>query len=129
MWQTNSKRLTFLGLLLFAAIIAFQPVFFAPTYIIGFFWLFYLLSFSPLRLTRLKSNPWFWWFLAFYLWYVIGAAYSSNTKEAGRLIVLKITMFLWPLGFASLNKMKYKHVLQRIQWQKLMSFFQVLHDL
>lgn len=110
MWYSTSKRLTFIGLLLFAAIIAFQPVFFAPTYIIVFFWFFYLLSFKLQRLSRLKRNGWFWWFAAFYVWYVIGAFYSTDSQEAGRLIVLKITMFLWPLAFGSLGKLSHKQV-------------------
>jgi len=108
-WYETSKRLKFIGLLLFAIIITFQPVFFAPTYIIAFFWLFYLLSFKPTRLTRLKNNFWFWWFFAFYVWYIIGASYSDNSAEAWRLIVLKITLFLWPLAFGSLSKLSSKH--------------------
>ncbi len=109
-WYETSKRLNFIGLLLFAIIITFQPVFFAPTYIIAFFWFFYLLSFKPDRLIRLKNNFWFWWFFAFYVWYLIGAAYSENGQEAGRLIVLKITLFLWPLAFGSLSKLNAKHL-------------------
>lgn len=104
------KALKFIGLLLFAAIITFQPVFFAPTYIIVFFWLFYLLSFKPDRLIRLKHNFWFWWFFAFYVWYIIGVSYSENSPEAWRLIVLKITMFLWPLAFGSLSSLSNKHI-------------------
>jgi O-antigen ligase len=109
-WYETSKRLKFIGLLLFAVIITFQPVFFAPTYIIAFFWFFYLLSFKPERLTRLKNNFWFWWFFAFYVWYIIGASYSVNSPEAWRLIVLKITLFLWPLAFGSLSKLSLKHL-------------------
>ena len=109
-WYEIAKRLKFIGLLLFAVIITFQPVYFAPTYIIAFFWFFYLLSFKPDRLTRLKNNFWFWWFFAFYVWYIIGAFYSSNSHEASRLIVLKITLFLWPLAFGSLSKLSGKHV-------------------
>jgi O-antigen ligase len=110
MWYSTSKRLKFIGLLLFAVIITFQPVFFAPTYIIAFFWLFYLLSFRPERLVRLKNNFWFWWFFAFYTWYIIGAFYSDNSDEAGRLILLKITLFLWPLAFGSLSRIGAKQV-------------------
>lgn len=109
-WYETSKRLKFIGLLLFAVIITFQPVFFAPTYIIAFFWFFYLLSFKPDRLIRLKNNFWFWWFFAFYVWYIIGATYSENLPEAWRLIVLKITLFLWPLAFGSLSKLSVKHL-------------------
>lgn len=109
-WYETSKRLKFIGLLLFAVIITFQPVFFAPTYAIVFFWFFYLLSFRPDRLVRLKHNFWFWWFFAFYVWYTIGASYSENSLEAWRLIVLKITLFLWPLAFGSLSRLRTKHV-------------------
>ena len=109
-WYETSKRLKFIGLLLFAVIITFQPVFFSPTYAIVFFWFFYLLSFRPDRLVRLKHNFWFWWFFAFYVWYTIGASYSENSLEAWRLIVLKITLFLWPLAFGSLSRLRTKHV-------------------
>ena len=113
-WYNATNQLKYIGLVLFAVIICFQPVSFSPTFIIIFFWLFYVLSFKPKRLIRLRHNFWFWWFFAFYVYFLVGVAYTDNTDESWRLFLLKVTMFLWPLAFGSiarLSKKRYKLIL------------------
>ncbi len=104
------KKLKFVGLLLYASILTFQPTFLPITLTLAFFWLFYLLSFKPARLKRLVHNIWFWWFLSFILFHALGIGYSSYPQVGGRVLLLKITLFLWPLAFASLSRLQAKHV-------------------
>lgn len=88
-----------LALLIFVFLLPFQPFFPPITSGIVAFWLVFVLSFSKPRLQGL-NNRLFLWAAALYIWIVLGAIYSNNSREAGLDVTLKITLLLWPMGAA-----------------------------
>jgi O-antigen ligase len=94
-------QLGFVALLIYICLLPFQPFFPPITSGIVSFWLVYVLSFSPSRLSALKTNWFTHLFIAYYLVLLVGLSYTSNPHEAGLDLTLKITLILWPLGMAT----------------------------
>ena len=109
----------FVALVVYTTLLSFQPIFPPITFAIGLYWLFYVLSFRKERFARILKNPFAWLWSTYYLFVLIGLIYSDNASEGGKDIVLKITLFLWPLAFSSWPQpiWKYKNrVLQFFAW-------------
>ena len=102
------ERLMNISLFLFAVMIPFQFIFPPITSVIVLFWLSFVLSFKVERLKLLVSNKWFWLFFALYLFQVVSLLYTEHTDAGGRIVLLKITLLLWPMGLAAIPKLSVK---------------------
>jgi len=119
-------QLCFVALLLYTVLLPFQPFFPPITSGIVAFWLVYLLSFQKERLALLLKNQYAQLWFFYYLILTLGLFYTSNPDEAAIDLVLKISLVLWPLGFASWPEpiIQYKSaILSVFAWSTVASAF------
>lgn len=107
------------ALMIYTVLLPVQPFFLPITSGIVLFWLVYVLSFQKQRLTLLLKNPLALLWVVYYLWVVFGLFYSHNSAQGAKVILLKITLLLWPIGVATWPKLIEKYrpvVLQVFSW-------------
>ena len=109
----------FVALVVYTTLLCFQTIFPPVTFAIGLYWLFYVLSFRKERFKHIIKNPFVWVWSIYYMFVLLGLLYTNSPFEGGKDIVLKITLFLWPLAFSSWPEpvWKYKNrVVQFFAW-------------
>ena len=109
----------FVALVVYTTILCFQTTFPPITFAISLYWLFYVLSFRKLRFKRIVKNPLVWFWSAYYIIVCVGLLYTANSTEGWKDVLLKITLFLWPLAFSSWPEAVWSYkdrVLQAFAW-------------
>ena len=117
--EQQALQTGFVALLIYIALLCFQPLFPPITGAIGLYWLFYVLSFKKDRLFLILKNPYSILWICYYVVLLLGLIYTSNTAEGWKDVLLKITLLLWPLAFSSWPApiLKYKDkLLQAFAW-------------
>ncbi len=121
-------QLCFVALLLYTLLLPFQPFFPPITSGIIAFWLVYVLAFKKEKLSLIFKNNYAILWIGYYLILLVGLLYTNNPAEAGKDVVLKISLILWPLGFASWPEPIVKNkisILSVFAWSTVASAFAV----
>jgi O-antigen ligase len=105
----QALNISLIGLLFYTVLLPVQPLFPPITSAISLYWLFYVLSFTKHRLWLIPKNPLALLWFAYYAMVILGLLYTSNPHEGGKDVVLKISLFLWPLGISSWPELVEKH--------------------
>lgn len=99
------------ALCLFAVLLPFQSEIFHVTYALLIYGLIWAFWFHPKEyFLRLKRSKYFLLITVYYLWLIAGTFYSDLPDDGWRLVVLRITLWLWPLGIVSLGGLEIKSI-------------------